>query len=532
MVEPACISYRKTGYFSDLVCDYLDKKESLGDLYNNFPDKEGFKNQIQEKSEAYSEESRKTLIRALKKQYEKVEDTPETQENIKLLADKNTFTVTTGHQLNLFTGPLYFLYKIISAINLAKELKKQFPENNFVPVYWMANEDHDFAEINYFNFKGNKLQWEAQSGGAVGDIPLKNTQKLFESFSGLLDDSDNAQFLKDLFQKAYLEQKNLTDATFYIADKLFGKYGLICIDAHRKELKELFVFHIKNELLHQSVLKNSKASLSALEDSGYKIQVNPREINLFYLDKNSRKRIVKEKDTYYIKDTQLKFSEKEMLDLVENEPERFSPNALMRPLYQECILPNLCYIGGGAEIAYWLELKNYFEAEKIPFPVLLLRNSALLVSEKQAKKLKKLDVPITDLFLKQSELMVRHTKKISKTRIDFSPQKEHLQKQFEDLYKLAEKTDKSFFGAVAAQEKKQLKGLENLEKRLLKAQKRKLKNELERLEEIQNQLFPKHSLQERLDNFSEYYVEYGESLISSLLKKLNPLESGFSIIIL
>jgi len=253
---------------------------------------------------------------------------------------------------------------------------------------------------------------------------------------------------------------------------------------------------------------------------------------LFYLDKNSRKRIAKEKDTYYIKDTQLKFSEKEMLDLVENEPERFSPNALMRPLYQECILPNLCYIGGGAEIAYWLELKNYFEAEKIPFPVLLLRNSALLVSEKQAKKLKKLDVPITDLFLKQSELMVRHTKKISKTRIDFSPQKEHLQKQFEDLYKLAEKTDKSFFGAVAAQEKKQLKGLENLEKRLLKAQKRKLKNELERLEEIQNQLFPKHSLQERLDNFSEYYVEYGESLISGLLKKLNPLESGFSIIIL
>lgn len=532
MAESACISYRKTGYFSDLVCDYLDKKDNLRNLYNNFPDKEGFKNQIREKSKAYSEASRAILVRSLKKQYEKSDTTAETWKNIQLLANENTFTVTTGHQLNLFTGPLYFLYKIISAINLAKELKKQFPENNFIPVYWMANEDHDFAEINYFNFNGNKIRWEAQFGGAVGDIPLQNTQQLLEGFSNLLGDSDNAHFLKGLFRKAYVEQKNLTGATFYIANRLFEKYGLLCVDAHRPELKELFVPHVKNELLHQSVLENSKAPISTLEALGYKIQVNPREINLFYLEKNSRRRIIKEKDAYYIKGTQLKFSEKEILDLVVKAPGRFSPNALMRPLYQECILPNLCYIGGGAEIAYWLELKNYFGAEKIPFPILLLRNSALLVSGKQTKKLRKLDVQISDLFLNQSELMNRQTKKISKTQIDFSPQKEHLKKQFEDLYKLAEKTDKSFYGAVAAQEKKQLNGLEKLEKRLLKAQKRKLKDELERLETLQNQLFPQQSLQERLDNFSEYYLEYGESLIPALVKELKPLDAKFSIIML
>lgn len=532
MADPDCIPYRDTGYFSNLVCDYLDQKEGLRDLYNNFPEVEGFEKQIREKSESFAQESREILVKSLKGQYQKTEISTETRKNIESLSNKNTFTITTGHQLNLFTGPLYFLYKIVSAINLAKELKKQFPENNFVPVYWMANEDHDFEEINYFNFKGNKIQWKTQSGGAVGDIPTKNMEGVFEEFSSLLNASENAGLLKNLFQEAYLKHENLTEATFYIADKLFGKHGLVCMDAHRPELKKLFAPHIKNELLNQSVFENTKANISVLEKSGYKIQVNPREINLFYLGKNFRERIVKENSSYYIKDRELKFSETEILDLIEKHPEHFSPNALMRPLYQECILPNLCYIGGGAEIAYWMELKNYFEAEKIIFPILLLRNSALLVSEKQAKKLERLGVPISDLFMEQSALLSKHTKKISDTDIDFSPQKRHLEKQFQDLYKLAEKTDKSFFGAVAAQEKKQLNGLEKLEKRLLKAQKRKLKDELERLEILQDELFPNHGLQERRENFSEYYLEHGERLIPALLKNLRPLKQEFTIITL
>lgn len=202
----------------------------------------------------------------------------------------------------------------------------------------------------------------------------------------------------------------------------------------------------------------------------------------------------------------------------------------MRPLYQEIILPNLCYIGGGGEIAYWLELKSSFEAVKITFPMLLVRNSVLLTTEKQAKKADQLNLTWKDLFTKQENLVNTITHKISAFPIDLTPQKESLKTQFQYLYELANQTDKSFSGAVKAQEVKQTKGLENLEKRLLKAQKRKLSDQLQRVIDLQCELFPNNSLQERQSNFSEFYLEKGEQLVPLLLQKLKPLEMNFNII--
>jgi uncharacterized protein YllA (UPF0747 family) len=204
----------------------------------------------------------------------------------------------------------------------------------------------------------------------------------------------------------------------------------------------------------------------------------------------------------------------------------------MRPLYQEVILPNLCYIGGGGEIAYWLELKSFFNAVKVTFPILSLRNSVLLATEKQAKKVSKLDLTWTDLFSKQAHLITNKTKQLSEFPIDLTNLKEQLQKQFEMLYEIANKTDKSFIGAVKAQEVKQTKGLENLEKRLLKAQKKKLNDILQRIADLQNELFPNQSLQERQTNFSEFYLENGVNLIPSLVNKLKPLQPDFDIIVL
>src|SRR5690606_14331141 len=110
----------------------------------------------------------------------------------------------TGHQLNLFTGPLYFLYKIVSAINLAKQLKSAYPEYNFVPVYWMATEDHDFAEINFFNFRNKKIQWNRESAGPVGRFTTEGLDAVLDIFSKELGVGNNAVYLKSLFEKAYL----------------------------------------------------------------------------------------------------------------------------------------------------------------------------------------------------------------------------------------------------------------------------------------------------------------------------------------
>jgi bacillithiol synthase len=525
-----CISYQNSGYFSPLMNDYLDQKTNLQSLYNRFPTLENFEGQILEKQANFDNTSRKTLVSVLQKQYLNIETSALTKQNIDTLSNSNTFTVTTGHQLNLFSGPLYFLYKIISTINLTTELKAKYPTYHFVPIYWMATEDHDFEEINYFSFKGKKFHWNRESSGPVGRLSTEGLDEFLEIFVLEIGSSLNAKTIKELFEDSYIKHDNLADATRHLANALFGTYGLVILDADDQDLKRNFIPFIKEELLQQSSYSLVLETAEKLKE--YTIQVNPREINLFYIEDNLRERIIFENGKYKVNHSKIEFSETEILALLENHPEKFSPNVIMRPLYQEVILPNLCYIGGGGEIAYWLELKSFFNAVKVTFPILSLRNSVLLATEKQAKKVSKLDLTWTDLFSKQAHLITNKTKQLSEFPIDLTNLKEQLQKQFEMLYEIANKTDKSFIGAVKAQEVKQTKGLENLEKRLLKAQKKKLNDILQRIADLQNELFPNQSLQERQTNFSEFYLENGVNLIPSLVNKLKPLQPDFDIIVL
>jgi bacillithiol synthase len=526
-----CISYQKSGYFTKLIVDYLDEKPGLKPLYNRFPKLGNFKSQIAEKAQNYPQENRKILVTALQNQYQGFEVSGTTQHNISLLSDSKTFTVTTGHQLNLFTGPLYFLYKIASTINLCHTLKKEYPEYNFVPVYWMATEDHDFEEINYFNFKSVKIKWNAESHGPVGRLSTSGLEAVLEVFASELGVGQNADHLKQLFENSYLKHRNLADATRFLANELFADKGLVIIDGDDASLKRLFAPFVKKELLQQTAFKKVSETNAVLQN-GYEIQVNPREINLFYIEDNLRERIVFEDNLFKVNTTKLAFSEKEILELLENNPEKFSPNVILRPLYEEIILPNLCYIGGGGEISYWLQLQSNFEDNGITFPILLVRNSVLVATEKQIRKADKLKLSWSDLFSSQQELFNAKTKEFSRFTIDFSEQKEHLKKQFEKLQEIASLTDKSFIGAVNAQQAKQTKGLENLEKRLLKAEKRVHAEKLELILLLQNELFPNQGLQERKANFSEFYLDANGKLMAKLFAELNPLEPNFTIITL
>ncbi|WP_165750383.1 bacillithiol biosynthesis cysteine-adding enzyme BshC [Cellulophaga sp. Z1A5H] len=526
------IPFKQTGYFSKIMCDYLEESEALKPFYNRFPAFENFEAQIIEKQKNFPKSSRVILSEALDQQYTGIDASEATKSNIHSLKEENTFTVVTGHQLNLFTGPLYFLYKIIATINLTTALKAKHTGLNFVPVYWMATEDHDFEEINYFNLNGKKIQWNKEASGGVGRLDTHGLELLSETLAAELGGSKNAEYLKTLFTNAYLNHANLTEATRFLANELFKDYGLVIIDGDDVALKRLLIPYVKSDLLEEKSFKavtKSIEALTALPDN-YGVQVNPREINYFYLVDGVRERIIEQHGAYFVNDTKISFTKDEVLRELENHPERFSPNVVCRPLYQEVILPNLCYIGGGGELAYWLELKAYFDAVGVTFPMLLLRNSALLITGKQGGKIAKLDLKISDLFLKQNSFINKRIRAISNIDIDFSPQKELLKVQFEALYDLATQTDETFLGAVKAQEVKQIKGLEHLEKRLLKAQKRKLKDHVIRITEIQNDLFPNKSLQERQQNFSQFYLEYGDKLIPALVENLKPLSKDFEIL--
>ncbi|MDG1572547.1 bacillithiol biosynthesis cysteine-adding enzyme BshC [Robiginitalea sp. M366] len=527
------IPFTQTGFFSDLITDYLQDSPSLAPYYHRRPDLTAFKEQLREKAGQYPMAHREVLSEVLQEQYRGVDISEATAGHLEVLTSPDTFTVVTGHQLNLFTGPLYFHYKIASAIVLCRQLKEAFPERNFVPVYWMATEDHDFDEISHFNVNGKEFRWNRPSGGAVGRMDTQGLEAVEEALGQELGGGKAARELQELFHEAYLKHPNLSAATRYLANKLFGAYGLVILDADHPKLKALFTPYMQEDLLQNrahAVVGQTAKNLSEVRDT-YPIQVTPREINLFYLDQNGRHRLVREGDTYGVLDTDLRFTREALLETLDQHPERFSPNVILRPLYQEVILPNLCYIGGGGELAYWLELKDFFDASGQAFPILLLRNAALVLSEKQVGKAEKLGVSLQELFLDKNRLINRKIREISNIDIDFTPQREHLQQQFKALYHLADQTDPTFLGAVKAQEVKQLKGLDKLEKRLLKAQKHKLADHVERLSELHHALFPYGNLQERSRNFAEAYLEIGADWPGILLDHFEPLGGEFTLLI-
>ena len=527
------ISFEETNRFSKLITTYLNQSKELQPFYDAYPSIENFKDQIALKKEQYSFSNRQVLTSALKKQYSSIPHTDQVSKNINLLEKEHTFTITTGHQLSLMTGPLYFLYKIISVINLCKSLKKEYPKFNFVPLYWMASEDHDFEEISSFRYHDKNIRWPGEAAGAVGEMSLENLMSALDVFEQHLGESSNSMILKEWIRDSYRSSKTLSEATLRLVNILFGTYGLVVLEPQVPELKALFKPILKEELTSSPSFKAVNLQVEKLKQnmgSEYSPQVNPREINLFFLTPKGRYRIEKIDNRYHLNGTEQSFSAQEILKLLDKQPEKFSPNVILRPVYQECILPNLCYIGGGGELAYWFQLNSTFAHFNIPFPMLLLRNSALLYSEKLGKKIAKLNLKPQDLFLDRNTLLNEKVKQMSSINLDLSPLKEQLKKQFDSLQDLVSQTDASFGGAVAAQQAKQFKGIDHLEKRLLKAQKRVFKDEVDRLLILHETLFPNDSLQERSLNFSSFFVDLGMHFLPFLIENLDPLNPDFLLL--
>lgn len=534
-MEKQLLTYKATNQFSNLVLDYLEAKEELRSFYNRPPELGQLAAQIQEKSINYTAESRRRLVDALHAQYRDftfgalVDERIQAQ--IDLLSSEQTFTVTTGHQLNLFTGPLYFLYKIFGTINLAEQYKAQNPDYKFVPVFWMASEDHDFEEISHFRTTDQKISWEKQAKGPVGRLKCTEMDGVMKSLNTLWSGSVIGQWMLDLFAAIYTPDMTLADATRKLVHEIFKDYPLLVIDGDDPFLKAGFASIMHSELEQSLSSQAIDRTTQNLLDAGYHKQVHPRDINLFYCDDGLRERILRTEFGFSVDQTDLSFTKEELLELVDQRPELFSPNALLRPLYQECVLPNLAYIGGGAEVAYWLQLKDCFDLCQLTYPMVYLRNSVSLVPSKVRKKLKALNFGLEDLFLPGDELSRLYVTRNSKLKIDFSPQKEYLKKQFAQLYAMAQSTDASFIGAVGAQEKKQLKGLERLEQRLMRAEKRKHAEQIQRLVALRQWLFPDGVLQERKENMSWGYQHMGAEFLFHLKTQIDPSDHRFTVLI-
>lgn len=493
--------------FSKLLIDYLAEFPALTKFYGNAPKLEEFEKQIAEKK-SFSHSNRVILHEVIKGQYNDIGKEVE----IDSILDENTYTVTTGHQLNIFTGPLYVIYKIVSTVNLAKKLKATYPKANFIPIYWMATEDHDWDEINHFYWLGKKFEVNTIQKGAVGRFSLSE----FEPFLKELPSSISA------FQDAYSQAKNLSQAVRMYMHELFGDQGLICLDADDARLKSIFTPIISADLfenLHLEPVENAKRELSEM---GYKTQINAREINLFYLMDGVRERIEKKGDIYQVLHTSITFSVKELQKEVAEFPERFSPNVVLRPLYQEVILPNLAYIGGPAEVGYWLQLKGIFDLHEVPFPILLPRNFAIIIREKHQQKISKLGVGLTDLFLDDFELNQKFVASQSEHVLDCESEINLISPVFNELAERVKLVDSTLEASVKAEFKRLENGLERMGKKLKRAEKRNYETSIRQLNQLKADLFPEGQWQERHENFLSYYMEHS-AFIQQLIDTFDPL---------
>ena len=511
------IALSETGQFSALFLDYINQKESLQPYFNAFPSIENFGAVI--KNRQFTREKRIVLHKVLTEQYGSLDKSGEVVSNIHALEYEKTFTVTTGHQLNIFTGPLYFIYKIVTTINLAKALKAQYPDYHFVPVYWMASEDHDFEEISYFNLFGKKYSWETDQKGAVGRFRP-------QSLSTVLGELPEPV---ELFEKAYLDSGTLANAVRFYVNELFGDQGLVVIDADHAELKAEFAPVMIDDLYHHTPNTLAEAASGQLEALGYSSQIYPREINQFYLNADIRERIVREEGVFKVLNTELQFTEEGMKNLVASEPENFSPNVVLRPLYQETILPNIAYIGGPSELAYWLQLKGIFDQYQADFPLLVPRNFAMYLDGPNLRRLSKLSIGAADLFKPSAELKEMELKAASTNEIELDKELEHLKEVFKSIEEKSIAIDKSLKGFIGAMEAKVIKDMENIQKRLKKSEENNHETAMGHIDNLKAKLFPNGSLQERHDNFLNFYLN-NPDFIKVIQATFDPLDFRFLLL--
>jgi len=523
------IDYQETNMFSKLISDYLEKKDFIQSFYACPTDLNGLSQAITARQNFQTD--RNLIQRVFTDAYASVVASTAQLENIAALSSENAFTICTAHQPNIFTGYLYFIYKTAHVIALSQRFAKAFPDKKFIPVFYIGSEDNDLDELSKFKIHGKSYVWNTDQAGAVGRMTVdKGVIKLIDEVESSLKHLPQAEALVTILRKAYALGNDMATGTFLLLNELFKEYGLLVLQPDHAELKAKMKSVFKDDLLHNSAEQIVEETSVKLE-AEYKLQVNPRSVNLFYLRDGIRNRIDKRGNVYSVDGTAIRFTEDELLQELNDYPDRFSPNVILRGIYQETILPNILFVGGGSEVAYWMQLKNLFAHYQVPFPMLVLRNSFMIMDENHAHKMKELEIREADLFKEETALANELVQRWSGQEISLKQEEIDSKALFQHLKKRASEIDKTLIQHVHALEVDHLKKLDGLEKKMLKAERKKQAIQLQRIWKLKEELFPNHNLQERVENFMPYYAQYGQAFIQTVLNHSLALEQEFGVIV-
>lgn len=509
---------------------YATEDERLAPFYTYPPQLDSFARILLEKERL--EYPRADLVEVLSNQYRNFPPQNLVSRNISALAKDTSFTIVTAHQPSLFLGPLYFIYKAITTIKLAEDVQSRAGgQRQIVPVFVLGSEDHDLEELNKANLFGKQLVWESGETGPVGSMHTESLASVLEELRAVLGESDAAKALFDRVERCYRGQKTFAAATQAMLHEFFGEYGLLVLNMNDARLKRHFIPIMKSELTEQPSFKIVSETIAQLGENGFKSQASPREINLFYMSEGSRERIVLENGQYQVLNTELVFSPSEMLEELERSPEKFSPNVVLRPLFQEIILPNLAYVGGGGELAYWLERKAQFRHFGVQFPMLVRRHSALWLDREAGKKLAKFGFSAAQFF-GDTDLLIRNfVENNAAGEVSLELEINGLKQIYEQVAEKAKAVDPTLEKALLAESVKAAAALEQWQSRLIRSEKQKHETSLNQIRVGKEKYFPHNGLQERHDNFLPFVLKYGEDgFIGALKAQFKSFEAGFVVL--
>lgn len=495
------------------------------------PNYDQFTEVIEEKQGNYSQALRAAVCEVLGQQYQRwqLEDDHSLQQLSKLRKD-NSYAIITAHQTCLFTGPLYVIYKIASTIAMANKLTELYPDLHFVPIYVMGSEDHDIDEINHLYLYNKKYTWQPnQHDCAAGRLPLSGISEIIDEVSSVFEHDAQGAELAKLLRSAYDETYSLAEATARFIHALFSRHGLIIADLDHKSLKRAALPLFERELTESFSYPLVSARQEALAESGFAAQVYPRGLNLFYLTDEKRSRIEREGDDFIIDGERI--SQESLLREVQEHPDRLSPNVILRPLYQQWVLPGIAYIGGGAEVAYWMEIQPIFESVSLAYPMLVRRDSALWINSRHYERMKDLGLETSDLLKDlheaQKDYLAEHAEE------DWSL--DELRQQFSMVFdRLAQDIHQIDPGLIKMSEGYQQQTdnfLDKVETKLRRTIKSKHDVSMNRMDKLWQDLFPNNGLQERQENFLKLYARHGLEFIDLLIRTFDPLHPAFHIFI-
>jgi bacillithiol biosynthesis cysteine-adding enzyme BshC len=474
---------------------------------------------------------RKLLVKEIKRQYSDSVLSKALADNIESLNNEDTFTIITAHQPSLFTGPLYYIYKIFSAINLAEEMSQKSGKT-IVPVFINGSEDHDFEEINHTYLYGKKVEWSNNQGGPVGRLSLNAIAETIAEIEQILGDKPKSKAFVASLKKSLSASKNYNEFVFHTLHDLFNEYGLIVVNMDNTAFKTCFSAIMEKELINpvaKDLVNKTQASLSEISFSD---QAFARDINLFYINEHGRNRIEKIDNDYHIVDTDIIFSKSALLQELKNNPISFSPNVILRPLYQEMIFPNIAYVGGGGEIAYWVERKSLFDYYNVFFPTLIRRNSAMIIPAHIQKNMDKLNVRLEELLDNEDTVIKNYVYKNAGIELDFSSEKSEIENLFQTIAEKAESIDPTLKASILGEATSQIKKIDQIEARIRKAVKQKEETQIKQLIKIYQYLFPNQGLQERQANMLEFFTNEDFDFFKILKEELHPLQKEFKAIYL